>query len=303
MNASIDSARIYTDFEGLSRLKAEARRQSPEARREVARQFEALFLQLMLKSMRQASDALGGTDSEQLRFYRQMFDQQVALELAGSRGLGLAEVFERQLRAGDGAARRMQGGMEVPGRRPFPERAATAVEEAALGPFTESDWPPAGPEEFVRALWPAAEQAAARLGADPEVILAQAALESGWGRHTPRDARGDSHNLFGIKADGSWRGERVSRPTLEYRDGVAVRERAEFRSYGSPLESLQDYVSFLRGNPRYRPALERAGEGIGFVRALQEAGYATDPAYAEKVERILRSDAFADAVARARSAG
>ncbi len=304
MDAALDTARIYTDFSGLAELRAGARAQDPAARKEVARQFEALFLQMMLKSMRRAADAAGGESSEELKFYRQMFDQQVALELAGRGGLGLAEVFERQLASASGAEGSRPQGMAVPGRKPFSARRPdSASTERTLGAYTETPWPPENPVQFVEGLWPAAEKAARSLGVAPEVILAQAALESGWGRRTPRTAAQDSHNLFGIKADGRWRGGRVTRATLEYRDGVAVRERAAFRAYGSPAESLEDYVAFIRDNPRYRPALEKAGEGIGYIRALQQAGYATDPAYADKVQRILESAEFRSAVHRARSAG
>jgi len=294
---ALANARIYTDFGGLAELKAGARRQSPEARREVARQFEAMFLQMVLKSMRQAGKVLGEGEGQQVEFYQQLFDQQIALELAGRDGLGLARTLEGAL---DQAPPAGDPSRNLPGRRAFAPRAPTASlapPGVELGPVTEppaeGDWPPADPEAFVQRLWPAARRAASRLGVDPKVILAQAALESGWGRYSPG---GDSHNLFGIKADGAWKGERVEVSTLEFRQGVAVREKAAFRAYDSPEASLEDYADFIQGNPRYRPALARAADPDAYLEALQRAGYATDPAYADKIRAILHSGRFTQAL-------
>ena len=148
----------------------------------------------------------------------------------------------------------------------------------------------------MRTLWPHASEAAARLGLPPEALLAQAALETGWGRHVIRRADGgSSHNLFGIKADGRWQGERASTQTLEYVDGVAVRVRDHFRAYASHADSFNDYVDFLQRNPRYRDALQRTGDAAAYFSALQAAGYATDPAYATKIQRILDGDTLRNA--------
>jgi flagellar protein FlgJ len=144
------------------------------------------------------------------------------------------------------------------------------------------------PEGFVEGLLPWAREAAARLGLAPEALLAQAALETGWGRSIIGDgAAGNSHNLFGIKADGRWEGKRVMVSTLEYLDGVAVLRQDPFRAYESYRASFEDYVDFLQSNPRYEKALNSNGDARAFFEALQEAGYATDPAYADKVLRIL----------------
>ena len=145
------------------------------------------------------------------------------------------------------------------------------------------------PQEFVEALWPHAQEAAAELGMDPKMLLAQAALESGWGRAMAKAADGrDSHNLFGIKADRSWQGRSIAMPTLEYEDGVAVKRRAAFRSYDSFADSFRDYVGFLKANPRYTKALENADNPQRFIASLQKAGYATDPNYARKVLSIYQ---------------
>jgi flagellar protein FlgJ len=143
------------------------------------------------------------------------------------------------------------------------------------------------PEDFLRAFRPLAERAARRLGVQPDVLLAQAALETGWGQHVTRGRQGPSNNLFNIKAGPDWPGARVAVATVEYRDGVAVREHAEFRAYESVEGSFDDYVDFIESNPRYRRALERAADGEHYLRELQDAGYATDPAYADKILSIV----------------
>lgn len=291
---TLDMGQVYTDFSGLAALRARAREDQDAALDQVSRQFESLFLQMMLKSMRDASLGGGLLDSKQSEFYREMYDKQVAMDMAGGQGIGLADVIKRQL--GGGIAAPYRGlepaqylGMPI-AARPVTSGAAAA----AAGPAATGERPPVEldgtPEAFLGRLWPEAEAAAARLDLAPEALLAQAALETGWGRHVMRHRGGDSsHNLFGIKADSRWQGDRVRVSTLEYRDGVALKTRADFRAYGSFEESFADYVDFLQRNPRYREALSRTDDPKAYFSALQQAGYATDPAYAEKIQRILES--------------
>ena len=138
-------------------------------------------------------------------------------------------------------------------------------------------------------MLPMAEKAAARLGVDPHYLVAQAALETGWGKSIIRNGDGtSSYNLFGIKSHGQWQGESASVMTSEYRDGVRQQERASFRSYDSFEQSFDDYVDFLHRNGRYAQALKRTESGDVFFRELQAAGYATDPRYASKVSQIAR---------------
>ena len=168
------------------------------------------------------------------------------------------------------------------------DRAETAPEPAVADVARADEWRPESPDEFIRDLWPQAQGAAAELGVAPEVLVAQAALETGWGRSVSRGADGaSSHNLFNIKADHRWGGEHVTISTLEYRDGVAVRERADFRAYDSFEESFRDYVDFLRANPRYGDVLANANDPQAYIQGLQDAGYATDPNYAKKIGSIL----------------
>jgi flagellar protein FlgJ len=153
------------------------------------------------------------------------------------------------------------------------------------------------PQEFAQHLWPLAKAAAKKLGVAPEVILAQAALETGWGKKITQSTSGESsHNLFNIKADGRWQGGKVSVPTLEYRDGVAVRESAQFRAYDSYEESFADFVSFIKSSPRYQSALAVADDPRSFTRELSAAGYATDPEYSRKIMNIADGEPLKNAL-------
>lgn len=241
---------------------------------------------------------LGGKQEQQ---YRDLFDQQMALNIARGRGLGLAPMIERQLLANLGLSDEQPPALDrsldryanrVPSRRAASQTpdaaAAPAVTEkpsqAEKGPVFEK------PEDFVRAVWAAAERTAKRFGGSARALVAQAALETGWGQHVMRRADGSStFNLFGIKAHRDWSGDTVKVPTLEFRNGAMRREVAEFRAYRSIEESFEDYLQFLHSHPRYQRALEVADDPEAYVQALQEAGYATDPDYAEKITRIMKS--------------
>ncbi len=298
---------VYTDLNGLSQLRLQAQSDPDAGLKAVARQFEALFMQMVLKSMREASFGDPFFDNSQSELYQDMFDKQLTLNMSGGKGIGLAEMLTRQLRSRFGdqlqapenpfsalgqSPQAVSRPDSVP--RPEPRRLSPLVERAAALKAAASaagDEPAVfdSPRDFIRHMRPLAEEAARELGVEPGVLLAQAALETGWGRHISRRADGrSSHNLFNIKAGGDWDGARVSIGTLEYRDGLARRERAAFRAYDSYAESFHDYVDFLRSRPRYRAALEQAGDAEGYVRELHGAGYATDPAYADKILDILQ---------------
>jgi len=290
---NIDMAQVYTDFSGLTALKAKAREDQDAALDQVSRQFESLFLQMMLKSMRDASFGGGLMDSKQTEFYREMYDKQIAVDMAQNHGMGLAAVIKRQLGGSAPAphdGRSIEDYVGMPVLAPLTADAvgdARAQEKAGRSASIQLD---GTPETFLGQLWPAAEEAAAKLNLAPEALLAQAALETGWGRHVIKHHEGDSsHNLFGIKADSRWRGDRVQVSTLEYRDGVALNTRANFRSYDSFEQSFADYVGFLQNNPRYAAALRKTADPDAYFSALQEAGYATDPRYADKIKQILDS--------------
>ncbi len=288
----LDMSQVYTDFSGLAALKARAREDQDAALDQVSRQFESLFLQMMLKSMRDASFGGGMLDSKQSEFYREMYDKQVAMEMSETQGIGLADVIKRQLGGGISPAYKDLKpedyvGMPIVATPMTAEAIDHSSEARKSAPLDGT------PESFLGELWSAAEQAAARLNLAPDALLAQAALETGWGKHVMRHGAGDSsHNLFGIKADARWQGDKVRVSTLEYRDGVALNTRANFRAYESYEQSFSDYVDFLQRNPRYREALSKTDDPKAYFSALQDAGYATDPSYADKILRILDSDAM-----------
>jgi peptidoglycan hydrolase FlgJ len=321
-----------------------------DATADVARQFEALFVEQMLKTMRESAggDALFPGQSG---MFREMHDRELVKSITAGQGIGLAPHIERSLRqqqaaleAGaegvgdlgrqppglplDGYARLLpaqriatEAGLRTPamvGERRSGESTAAAPRKsphpataaAAAAAPSRAAAPARGgrladsPEEFVQKVWPYAERAAQALGVDPRMLVAQAALETGWGRHVPASSDGRSgHNLFGIKAGRGWSGERGSHLTREFVDGRMQVERAEFRRYDSVAQSFQDYVGLLRGSPRYAPALAAAGDNRAFAQALQRAGYATDPAYADKLTAIAHGPRLNRALAALVPAG
>ena len=307
------SPSVYHDFQGIAALKRQSRQDQAGALSQVARQFESLFVQMMLKQMRQASFGGGIFDTERTRQYQDMYDKQLALHLAERGGLGIGELLERQL---GGEANGSVGShtelkdyrqspvLSVPPRLAAQPLRESGVDVSAGQESTTHIASLESPEQFIYSLWPAAQSAAERIGLPPEALLAQAALETGWGGHVMPTIDGrSSHNLFGIKADQRWNGDRVRRATLEYEDGVAVRRREEFRAYQSFDDSFQDYVEFLKNNPRYTDALAKTHDSRAYFTALQQAGYATDPRYAEKILSLLESPEMERAMLRLKSSG
>lgn len=261
---------FFADPAALGSIKRDAAANTPEALRETAKQFESLFTSLLLKSMRDASPG-DPFASDQQDFYQDMFDQQLATQLSKGKGLGLADVLVRQLMQGQG-----MGGVEaLPGSAPSTPSPTTA------------NWPPRNADEFVQAIRPAATEAARELGVDPEVVIAHAALETGWGRSVPSDAQGrPGFNLFGIKAGGSWKGPVNASATHEFIDGRMQSVRDSFRAYGSPEESIRDYARLLKSSPRYASALNTGSDAAAFARGLARGGYATDPDYVTKLTAV-----------------
>ena len=315
--------RLSMDVQGVDALRRTVRASPQEGMRQASRQFEALFMQMMLKSMREANPSDGLLGGSQEKTYTSMLDQQLTQNLSG-RGLGLAEAMFRQLSrtmggeaappspAGgpmDGMQADRPAGLPVPsgaGRAPAPsvpafpmgttQAPATArapdlsFYEAATAQATlsRSVLPQAQVEQFVARLMPAAQQASRASGVPAQLIMAQAALESGWGKREIRGEDGrNSFNLFGIKAGKDWKGPVVQATTTEYVNGVAQKTQATFRAYGSYEESFADYARFLTSNPRYANVLS-AASAADAAHGLQRAGYATDPDYGGKLVRIMR---------------
>ncbi|MDW5375310.1 flagellar assembly peptidoglycan hydrolase FlgJ [Halomonas sp. HP20-15] len=315
------------DLQGLQRLKQTASSRPEEGVREAAKQFEAVFLKMMLKSMRDATPQSGLLDSQQTRFYTEMLDQQWSQHLSGQ-GVGLAEQLVQQLEdrglvpkvdsasesliAGipRGTPRVLHGGLQ--GDVPVASQAADAPTEEPVTRFLDAlELKPAGSgyesaargateptgstdrerpahvAEFLRELHGPAQAASRTTGVPAELILAQAALETGWGRHEIPTADGNnSHNLFGIKAGSQWQGETTDITTTEYVDGRAVKMVDRFRVYDDFEAAFTDYARLIGDNPRYAGVVT-ASNASNAARALQAGGYATDPAYADKLIAIM----------------
>jgi flagellar protein FlgJ len=266
------------DFAGLASLRNDATtKQDVATLKQAAKQFESLFTQMMLKSMRDANRSFSEGSmfsSSQGDFYQDMFDDQISMEISKGKGLGLADVLVRQL-AQSGSVQGV-------------DAAAAGSAAATQNVSSANDHQPLAQskEDFVKMMWPHAQRAGASLGVDPSTLVAQAALETGWGRAVPNQASGSSFNLFGIKAGSGWEGATATVPTLEFEDGVAVRKVERFRAYDSPADSFNDYARLIGNNPRYENARGAGGDVTTFASALQEGGYATDPNYAQKIVAV-----------------
>lgn len=287
----------------LANLKRQAKSGDPAANKAVAKQFEALFLQMVLKSMREATPREGLLDSEPGRLYESLLDQQLSLNLGGGkRGLGLAEMIEAQMNRQNAPLPTSSEGLplqRVPRAFPLLEQKAMPLRtEAANGSQLVAGVavPPAPTSvsevttvqrKFVDRMLPAALAAERDTGIPAHFMVAQAALETGWGRHEPVRRDGSaSFNIFGIKAGPGWTGPAVEASTTEVVAGLAQTRVERFRAYSSYEQSFNDYARLLQDNPRYAAVLG-VREPDRFARGLQAAGYATDPEYANKLERII----------------
>jgi len=288
------SGRLALDGRSLDTLRLQAKQNPEQALKGVAQQFEAVFLQMLLKSMRDATPQDGPMESEQTRMYTSMLDQQMAQSLS-ARGIGLAEVMLRQLghnRAATDAAQAapLAAGAIAPAAAPV-GGAHARVPAAIAAPRSKPDGvKPEGlqqGQDFLMRMKDHAIEASNATGIPARFLLGQAALESGWGKHEIRAADGSqSFNLFGIKAGRSWKGATVDVMTTEYVDGAPQKLKQKFRAYASYAEGFQDYAALMQGNRRYAAVL-RQTDSAGFAQGLQRAGYATDPRYADKLTSIL----------------
>jgi flagellar protein FlgJ len=302
MTAPVDKSNFYADFGSLSALKRDARADSQKALRAAAQQFESLFTDMMLKSMRQASIGDSMTGSDTVDMYQGMFDQQLSLQMSKGRGIGLADMLVQQLsrtglskptasamgvtHASDAAATATPS-TQVSGAADTAAIEQSNSAEAVKADTQSANWPPASPEEFVQRLLPHAQAAAQQLGVDAATLVAHAALETGWGKHMPTNADGStSFNMFGIKATPKWNGDSAAATTLEYQQGVAVKRVERFRSYDSPADCFGDYAKLLGNSERYTNARNAEGNANQFAQSLQRGGYATDPNYANKLRAV-----------------
>jgi flagellar protein FlgJ len=319
-------ARLALDVQSVDNLRLQAKQDPKAAVKLAAQQFEAMFLNILFKSMRAATPQDSPFESEQSRMFQQMSDEQLAQRMATSgHGTGLADVLARQLMRSVAPAETPAAGGDGKGLALHPAGSPIALPRAASHALERKDAsaspgmplqsaPGALPgaaaspltaasgqgtrKDFVNRLWPHAEEAAHAIGVSPHFLVAQAALESGWGKAEIKGADGaPTHNLFGVKAGAGWSGKVAYAPTTEYVNGKPQSRLEPFRAYGSYAEAFRDYAKLITGNPRYAGAVEDAADPSAFAHALQKAGYATDPHYASKLDRIMASGTFRQALA------
>lgn len=309
--------RAAFDVRSAQDLRSEFAKNPQEGLKAAAQQFETLFLQMVMKSMRDTVPDDGMMSSDQSKFYTSLLDQQMAQTLATSgKGVGFAKLIEQQLGrslgatageaakpgAGSGVADNLP--LAVPDGRHLqyktvlsglPTSAAYQKSDVSVAPVTIRE-APASAKEFVNRVWPHAVEASRSTGVPPQFLVGHSALESGWGRAEIRRADGSSSfNLFGIKAGKNWSGQTVEAATTEYVDGKPRQVVERFRAYGSYEEAFRDYANLLRNSSRYS-AVIGSQDGAEFAKRLQQAGYATDPAYADKLSQIINGPVLKQAL-------
>ncbi len=310
------TSRLALDAQSVGQLRLQARTDPVAGARAAAQQFEALFLNMMLKSMREATPQEGLFDNSNTQLYTSMLDSQLSQSLSKGRGIGLADMLVRQMQmqgvipkdAQADTGKTLSGNLErqlLPVAVTRPLHAGKSPLEQTLSEPGVPDVLPvddgkagfSSPTDFVNALWPHAAESAQTLGVPAHFLLGQAALESGWGKREIRDALGNnSHNLFGIKAGKGWTGAVVEAQTTEYVNGVAQKKVEQFRAYDSYADSFRDYAGLLKNSPRYASLFGQELDASAFARGLQRAGYATDPMYADKLMRVINSGTLRQAI-------
>jgi flagellar protein FlgJ len=323
MTTRIADAQNFLDVNGLNSIRQDAKSgdkaSKQEALEQAAKQFEAIFMQMLMKSMRKAQEVLESDspfNSESTKFYRDMHDQQMSLELSNNGALGLSELIVRQL-GGDSEnftphnILRSDGNLDSRGSLRISEPALlnniSTVKDSSAHQGSRKDRQTNGsiaaqaasmmqsptfaqPKDFVSALTADAKRVQDKIKVPFEVVIAQAALETGWGQKIIKTNSGESsNNLFNIKADSRWAGEKTHKETLEFENGAMVKKREPFRVYESIGQSVDDYLNLLTKSERYQGALENATNVERFLHNLQSAGYATDPDYAKKIIGTLRT--------------
>lgn len=306
----LDTNRFVLDVKAAGDLRSKLKQDPQGGLKQAAQQFEGMLLQMMLKSMRDATPQDGVLDSDQTRFFTSIMDQQLAQNLSAQGKLGFAKMIEKQLGRSMGATEtssstaspttsQVDASLETLRQVLLARQAAKTAAAAAAQDASAADGATAvsgDSREFVNKIWPQAQAAAASLGVPAQFLVAQAALESGWGKSEIRTADGSpSYNLFGVKAGRGWQGATTEVQTTEYVNGVAQSSREKFRVYGSYAEAFNDYASVLRGSPRFAGVLGQQ-DGTRFASALQGAGYATDPMYADKLSRIINGSTLRQAL-------
>ena len=282
-----------SDFKGLDELKVQAKNNAKEALPEVARQFEGIFLQSMLKTMRMGQHFLDDSspfNGKNQATFQEMLDGQYSSNIANSKGIGLATMLAKQL----------QGQVSGSASETLSKDPTSVKNMSSVNDFIKIKSPmhdtvksssTEGIDDFVKSIWPKAKEAASAMGLDPKILIAQAALETGWGKFIAKDADGtSSNNLFNVKTGNNKDFESVKVKTTEYIADTPINMTASFRKYSSVEQSFKDYVSLIQGSERYQSALANAGNPEAYVNELHKAGYATDPKYGNKILSIYHGD-------------
>lgn len=304
MNNTMNDAKIFTDMTGVSRLRYQTNTDEAGARKEVAQQFEAILMQLVMKSMRDAGGALKSDlfSSNEMELYQDLFDKQLSLSMS-DQSMGFAKMIEDNILQQNSSMTKQNHPSNqvnqlaavntqhiVKDKNPNQVNSIKKQSNATQESFSS-------PQEFISKLLPLAKNAAQALGLNPAILVAQAALETNWGKKIISDAHGlSSYNLFNIKADSNSSQAQVQAMTLEERHGLLSKEKASFRRYVSFEDSFSDYVKLLKNNSRYETALKQGAHPEKFIKELQNAGYATDSQYAQKVMGIFKSNSFKEFV-------
>ena len=304
----LQANRFVLDLKATADLRAKLKQDPESGLKEAAQQFESMLLQMMLKSMRETVSQDGLMDSDQTRFYTSILDQQLAQNLSNKGTVGFAKLIEQQLgrnmTSGSGAnptssieamqQSLLQWQAANSGAKPSPDPGAERVR--SLQEVASNSVVTGGGKDFVNRIWPHAVEAANSIGVPAQFLVAHAALESGWGKSEIRTADGlPTYNLFGVKAGRSWNGATAEVQTTEYVDGAPQSQREKFRVYGSYSEAFRDYANLLRNNSRFSGVVGQQ-DGTQFARSLQQAGYATDPMYADKLSRIINGTTLRQAL-------
>ena len=302
--ANTASGSFALDSRGLDALKRKSRDvgnadSQKQALKQAAGQFEAVFMNMLLKSMRDSLPKDGIGESDTTRTYTSMLDQQLSQKLS-DKGMGLADMIVKQLDKKlvdpaalkdmqTGAAGTMSTLQRLKSATAAASTPASGVSANAATNSASSAPLNGNAKDFVQARWADAQAAEQATGVPAQFILGQAALESGWGKRDIKYADGStSHNLFGIKATGNWKGATVDAVTTEYVGGVARKVTEKFRAYSSYAESFADYAKLLTNSPRYAKTLSAGTDAAAFANNLQQAGYATDPNYAKKLTSVIQ---------------
>ncbi len=313
INETLSKGFNYTDVHGLEGLRDLTKKDSEQGVDQVSKQFEALFVQMMIKSMRDASPQDELFESSQMEFYEEWYDKQLALQLSQGEGIGLAKSIKQQLQLDEGEeVSQSLKTRELLLERPlkFSNFSLNQLDVASLEPtdvklepipipssidmgsYIEPVLTIQSPQEFIQEVYPHAQKAAEKLGVSPEILIAQVALETGWGKHVVEGVDGEtSNNLFSIKAGSDWLGNTIRRGSKEFLNGRWGEFQSDFRAYPSIEKSFEDYVEFLQNNQRYQSALNSDSDE-SFINQLQNSGYATDPNYARKIIAITERTGF-----------